>query len=177
MKISPLPEVLTALICASGSFWVVIVFITDFLMRSDTSNFHEESLIRALHTNQTKIWYWINLTCQKLAGLTVCNLNERTPSIWKWNISTISRSAEKRWRLSQPLSAAGFDLFKVILSALCDFKYISMPKLPVGFHLFLHSCTCPRIWLYLKAMHYSIHVQVYTSTPPDNWQFAMPRPP
>lgn len=45
MKISPLPEVLMVHICASGSFWVMIVFIADFLMRSDISNFHEELLI------------------------------------------------------------------------------------------------------------------------------------
>lgn len=45
MKISPLPEVLTVFLCTSSSFWVMILFITDFLMRSGTSNFQEKLLI------------------------------------------------------------------------------------------------------------------------------------
>ncbi len=55
-------------------------------------------------------------------------------------------------------------------------EHISMPKLPVDSHLFHCRKACPRVWLYLKAMRFSINVRMYIFMQSDNWQFAKPSP-
>lgn len=86
VRISPLSEILMD-ICASGSFWVMIVFITYLLMRSGSGHFHEELLpwdvvikcqhrAELLHPDQTllvKMWYSISLARLKLARQTICH--------------------------------------------------------------------------------------------------------
>lgn len=67
MKICSLPEVLMVLICASRSFWVMIVFIADLWMRSDASNFliwvgvikHGADLFAPKPNWTSKVWYWV----------------------------------------------------------------------------------------------------------------------
>lgn len=156
-------------ICAGGSFWV----ITDFLMRSDAYNLHKYEMVSLKFstekTNRTcKIWYRIYLTCQKLARLTICNLNEwmnewlNTSQFERRDVSIISRSAEKRLHLSQRRSAAEFDLFEAIVSSLCDIRNISTPKLPVDVHLFYLPPEFDSIW---RHKHAGV---------PDTWRVTKP---
>lgn len=91
-------------------------FLTDFLMSSGAGITRMSPQGKALHLNQNKR---VNSDID-IASLTVWYLDKSMPSIEKFNIYVISRSAEKRLHQSRPPSVDKLNLWWVILFALCE---------------------------------------------------------
>lgn len=127
--------------------WLLIISTKNRMRSSDVGSERPDQ------TQPATCWYGISPACQELK--------------MKHFLQFFSRPAEMKLHLSQPLAAAESDLFLGgFRLTLCDFKkYVSVPKLPVDFYLLLFTCTCPRIWLCLKAnvQHKCTGVHLYTT--------------